>query len=91
MLPQLTLPVVTVTVISPLQVMDARTPDQQWFDGFHQYSDDVRSGDFCSAEELAAMTPQERKGYRDAISAADYAEWSAYREGRNSFCDRTEY
>lgn len=93
-LPQLApdiLRAITITVVSPLQVFDARTPDEQWFAGFNQYADDCRSGDYCSAEELAAMTSTERKGYNDAISAADYAEWSAYRESTNVFCDRTEF
>jgi hypothetical protein len=89
MLPQLTVPV--VTVISPLQVLDARTPDQQWFDGFNQYADCMRDGDWLDVGELAVMTPQERKGYNDAISAADYAEWSEYMVNTNSFCDLTEY
>lgn len=78
-------------VISPLQVFEARTADQQWFAGFNQYSDDVRTGDYCSAEELAAMTPQERKGYRDAMDAESYAETSAYLISTNAYGDRTEY
>jgi hypothetical protein len=80
-----------IAILPDFVVTVTRTPEEQWFDGFHQYADDVRSGDYCTTEELAAMTPQERKGYRDAISAADYAEWSAYRESTNSFGDRTEY
>lgn len=91
MLPQLTVPVVTVTVISPLRIIDVRTPDQQWFDGFHQFSDCVRDGDWLDDGELAAMTPQERKGYRDAIASADYAETSAYLVNHNAYGDRTEY
>jgi hypothetical protein len=85
------LPTVTVTAVSPLCLLEARTPDELWLDGFNQYADDVRIGDYLSAEELAAMTPGERKGYNDAIASADYAEWSAYSVSTNSFGDRTEW
>lgn len=95
--PQPTLPAIaqntavwpTVATISPLQVIDARTPDQLWFDGFNQYADCVRDGDYLTAEELAAMTPKERQGYSDAISSHDYAEFVEWRESSNSFGDYT--
>ncbi len=81
----------SVITVSPLQIIEVRTADEQWFDGFNQYADCVRDGDYLSAEEIDAMTPVERKGYRNAISAADYAEWSAYHESTNAYGDSTEW
>jgi hypothetical protein len=82
-----TVAVQSVTTVSPLQIFDVRTVDEQWFAGFNQYADCMRDGEYLSAEEFDAMTPVERKGYRDAISAADYAEWSAYHESTNAYGD----
>jgi hypothetical protein len=73
-----------------LQIFDVRTVDEQWFDGFHQYADCMRDGEYLSAEEIDAMTPTERRGYHDAIEAADYAEWSAFHESTNAYGDSTE-
>jgi hypothetical protein len=87
-LPQV-LPTVTVTAVSPLCLLDAKTPDELWLDGFQMFADCVRTGDYLSAEELAAMTPGERRGYNDAISAADYAETSAYLYNTNAYGDAT--
>jgi len=66
-----------------------RTRRQQYEDGFAQYSDDVRTGDYLTGEEFSCMTVDEQRGYRDAISAADYADFVQWREVRNSFGDAT--
>ena len=78
-----------ITVASPTVEQDGRSHRQQYEEGFAQYADDVRSGDYLSAEEFACMTSHEQRGYRDAINAADYADFCQWREVRNSFGDAT--
>jgi hypothetical protein len=82
-------PVQTVTAVSPLQIFAARTVEEMWFDGFQQFAACLRDGDYLSKEELAAMTPAERKGYQNGLDSHDYAETNAYLNNTNSYGDRS--
>jgi hypothetical protein len=74
----------------PVEV-DARSRQQQYEDGFNQFCDCDRTGDYLTAGELAALTEPEMKGYNDAIRAKDAAEYDSYRDNVNSFGDLTEW
>jgi len=63
--------------------------EQEYLNGFCQFSDCARDNDYLAAEEFNAMTSTERQGYTDAIRSANYAEFSEWRERTNSFGDQT--
>jgi hypothetical protein len=61
---------------------DTRTHTQQYWDGFEMFCEVDRSGDYLTAGELAALTPDEMRGYNSAIRAKDEATYSAYSESQ---------
>jgi hypothetical protein len=77
-------------VNSAVEFVVARTVRQQYWDGFDQYCDCARTGDWLDAGELASLTPAERKGYNAAADAQAEAEYAAHRGNVNAYGDYTE-
>jgi hypothetical protein len=64
--------------------------DEFWA-GFATFVECDLNGEYLSASELAALSPNEMRGWNAAIEAKDAATYAEYRSNRNSFSDLTEY
>lgn len=58
--------------------VDSRTRTEQYWQGFNQFCTDDSTGDYLSAGELTALTPEEMQGYVAAQKAAADCETDSY-------------
>jgi len=80
--------IVPEVVVSSVSTLPEKT---LYWQGYDQYIDCSRDGDWLSAEELAAMTPEEKRGYEAAGRHAADTETYAYLANTNAYGDRTEW
>lgn len=80
------------TAILTPAVKTSNVPEKTlYWQGYDQYIACSFSRDWLSAEEYAAMTPEEKRGYEAAARHQADMETDIYLGNRNSFGDLTEY
>lgn len=79
------------TIILPEVVVTAIPEKQPYWVGYDMYVECALAHDFLSAEEFAAMTPEEKRGYEAAGRHQADTETYAYVSNRNAYGDLTEY
>jgi len=80
-------------IISPAPTIEVhpRTARAQYWDGFDLYVRCHFTGEWPNADEIAAQTSAELKGYNAAADAQAEAEYAEYRGNVNAYGDLTEY
>jgi len=80
-----------LTQVAPTFTVSTLPEKTLYWAGFDTYYECSLTGDYLSTGELAAMLPEEKRGYEYAQRCAADTETYVYLSNRNSFGDLTEW